>query len=391
MNASERPLIMHVMHRFDVGGLENGVVNLVDNLPEYRHAIVALTEITQFRERIRAADVAFVAMHKPPGHGVWIYPQLYRLFRQMKPAVVHTRNLAALEMTVAAFAAGVPVRVHGEHGRDVGDLDGSSPRHWWIRRAYRPFVHHYVALSADLERYLVRRVGVRPARIAQIYNGVDTVRFAPASVREPIAGCPFDDPRLLVFGGVGRMVAVKDPVTLVRAYVELRARADHVRLMMIGDGPLRATALDVARNAGLERDVWMPGERGDVPALLRGMDCFVLPSLGEGISNTILEAMATGLPVIATDVGGNAELVRQGVTGRLVRAGDSHALAQAMLDVVHDRATFERAGAAGRSRALSQFSLDGMIRRYRNLYDTLLRASAARTSGLRSPQHSSGK
>jgi sugar transferase (PEP-CTERM/EpsH1 system associated) len=388
---SRAPLIMHVMHRFDVGGLENGVVNLVNNLPEYRHAIVALTGISRFRERIRSSDVTFVALDKPPGHGVWIYPRLYRLFREMKPAVVHTRNLAALEMTVPAFAAGVPVRIHGEHGRDVGDLDGSSARHWWIRRAYRPFVHHYVALSADLERYLVRRVGVPPARISQIYNGVDTGRFAPAAAREPIAGSPFNDPRLVVFGGVGRMAAVKDPVGLARAFVDVRTRADHARLIMIGDGPLREQALDVLRAAGVAGDVWMPGERDDVATLLRGIDCFVLPSLGEGISNTILEAMATGLPVVATNVGGNGELVCDGVTGRLVPAGDPHALAQAMLDVVHDLPRFRRAGAAGRSRALSQFSLDAMVRRYRKLYDTLLRASAARTSGLHSPQHSSGE
>ena len=388
-----RPLIVHVMHRFDVGGLENGVANLVDNLPEFRHAIVALTAITPFRERIRTSDVEFVALDKPPGHGVWIYPRLHRLFRRMKPSIVHTRNLAALEMTVPAFAAGVRVRIHGEHGRDVGDLDGSSPRHWWIRRAYRPFVNHYVALSVDLERYLMHRVGVRASRITQIYNGVDTSRFTPAPIREPIEGAPFNDPRLVVFGFVGRMVAVKDPVALARAFVDVRKRdgCAHVRLVMIGEGPLRAAALDVVREAGFERDVFLPGERHDIPALLRGVDCFVLPSLGEGISNTILEAMATGLPVIATDVGGNGELVRDGVTGLLLPAGNPQALAQAMHDIVRDRAGAQRAGDAGRARVLAQFSLDGMVRRYRTLYDALLRASAARTSGLRSPQHTSGE
>ena len=390
-----RPLIVHVIHRFDVGGLENGVANLVNSLPmqEYRHAIVALTAVTPFRERVRVPGVQFIALNKPPGHGAWIYPRLYRLFRELRPAVVHTRNLAALEMTVPAWIAGVPVRIHGEHGRDVGDLDGRSARHWWIRRAYRPFVGHYVALSTDLERYLVSRVGVARSRITQIYNGVDASRFAPAAVREPIEGGPFNDARLVVFGGVGRMAAVKDPVALARAFVALRMRSNsqHVRLMMIGDGPLRSATLDVVRSAGLERDAWMPGERHDVPALLRGMDCFVLPSLGEGISNTILEAMATGLPVIATDVGGNRELVRHGDTGTLVPAADPQALADAMLGIVRDRAAARRAGTAGRARALAQFSLDGMVRRYRTLYDTLLRSSAARTSGLRSPQHTSGE
>jgi sugar transferase (PEP-CTERM/EpsH1 system associated) len=352
-----------------------------------------LTAVTHFRERIRTRDVEFVALNKAPGHGMWIYPQIHRLFRRMKPAIVHTRNLAALEMTVPAFAAGVPVRIHGEHGRDVGDFDGSNRRRWWIRRAYRPFVGHYVALSVDLEHYLVHRVGVPAMRVTQIYNGVDTARFAPAAARVPIEAGPFNDPRLVVFGGVGRMVAVKDPVALARAFVDVRRRGgcEHVRLIMVGDGPLRAASLEVVLAAGFECDVWMPGERHDVHELLRGIDCFVLPSLGEGISNTILEAMATGLPVIASDVGGNPELVRDGITGRLVPAADSSALARAMLDVVRDRASAQRMGAAGRARALSQFSLDGMVRRYRTLYETLSCASAARTSGLRSPQHTSGE
>src|SRR6478752_3923615 len=128
-----RPLIMHVLYRFDVGGLENGVVNLINHLPaeRYRHVVVALTEITSFRERVRRDDVQFVALNKSPGHGVKLYPRLYSLFRQMRPAIVHTRNLAALEATIPAWAAGVPVRIHGEHGRDSGDPQGASSKYQW--------------------------------------------------------------------------------------------------------------------------------------------------------------------------------------------------------------------------------------------------------------------
>src|SRR5690349_18085479 len=111
----DRPLIAHVIYRFDVGGLENGLVNLINRMPEhtYRHAIIALTEITAFRKRILRDDVQFFALHKSPGHAVPLYPKLFRLLRQLKPAIVHTRNLAALEMTIPAWAAGVGARVHG--------------------------------------------------------------------------------------------------------------------------------------------------------------------------------------------------------------------------------------------------------------------------------------
>ena len=191
-----RPLIAHVVYRFDVGGLENGVVNLINRLPResYRHAVVSLTDVTDFRNRIRRDDVQFVALNKGPGHGYRLFPRLFRLFRAMAPTIVHTRNLAALEASVPAWLAGVPARVHGEHGRDMGDLDGTNRRYQRVRRLYRPFVSHYVALSKDLETYLNSTLGVDPRLVEQIYNGVDTAQFAPTPEnRSGIAGCPFID------------------------------------------------------------------------------------------------------------------------------------------------------------------------------------------------------
>ena len=146
-----RPLIAHVVFRFDVGGLENGVVNLINHLPRdaYRHAVISLTDITDFRRRVTRNDVQFVALQKSPGHAYKLYPALYKLFREMRPAIVHTRNLAALETVVPAWAAGVPVRIHGEHGRDMLDLHGSNRKYQWVRKLYRPFVTQYIGLLAE--------------------------------------------------------------------------------------------------------------------------------------------------------------------------------------------------------------------------------------------------
>ena len=137
------PLIVHVVYRFDVGGLENGVVNLINRLPaqSWRHAVVSLTDVDPaFAARISRSNVRFIALHKAPGHAVRLYPRLVALLRELKPAIVHTRNLAALEATLPAWIAGVPARLHGEHGRDIGDLDGSNVRYQRVRRLYRPFV-----------------------------------------------------------------------------------------------------------------------------------------------------------------------------------------------------------------------------------------------------------
>lgn len=380
--ADPRPLVLHVVHRFDTGGLENGLANLINHMPSqaYRHAVLALTEVTEFRRRVQAPGVEFLALHKPPGQGFKVYPRLWRLLRRLRPAIVHTRNLGPLEMQVAAAAARVPVRIHGEHGREVDDLDGDNRHLQRVRRIYAPFVHRWVALSRDLESYLVHKVGIPKGRITQIYNGVDATRFAPSgNGSSELAGCPFAPGAHWRVGTVGRMQAVKDPILLARAFVRalelqpgLRQTA---RLVMVGDGPLRPVTQAVLDEAGVAALAWLPGERHDVADVMRGLDCFVLPSLGEGISNTILEAMASGLPVIATRVGGNAELVDAGRTGAVVPAADVEAMAEALLHMAASPEAAAAQGRAGRLEVERRFSLQAMVSSYQGLYDKHLAAA----------------
>lgn len=373
-----RPLIAHVVFRFDTGGLENGVVNLLNGLPpdRYRHAVISLTQVTAFRERITRRDVEFVSLDKRPGHGIRLFPQLYREFRRLRPSVVHTRNLAALEASVPAMLAGVPVRIHGEHGRDVTDPDGSSRKYRIARRMHRPFVTHYVALSKDLEWYLAEAIGVPTRRVTRIVNGVDTTRFSPGTIPAMVPGCPFTDPGITVFGSVGRLQPVKNQVHLVRAFAKLVRTAPElrkrIRLAIVGEGPSRIEIERALAEDGVAELAWIPGSREDVVAIMRRLDIFVLPSIAEGISNTILEAMASGLPVIATAVGGNTELVQDGLTGKLVASQDVGALAAAMARYAADPGLARAHGAAGRARAVASFSVDRMVDEYAALYDRLL-------------------
>lgn len=381
-----RALVIHVVYRFDVGGLENGIVNLINRMPQsgFRHMVVALTECSPaFCRRIARDDVDFVSLEKAPGHGVKLYPRLYRLFADLKPAIVHTRNLAALEAVIPAWMAGVPVRIHGEHGWDVSDPDGTRSKYQFMRRLYRPFVSHYVALSAHIADYLVRAIRVQESRQTRICNGVDTHRFNPVPDhhRGLLGGSPFNASNLLVVGTVGRLQAVKDQVTLVQAFARslalLGAAGKNLRLSIAGDGPLRTEVEAEILRAGLRDHVWLAGNRGDIPEVMQALDLFVLPSRAEGISNTILEAMATGLSVIATDVGGNRELVIPGETGTLVPAADSAAMADAIARYAADASLRSDHGAAGRKRAESEFSLDGMVQRYDSLYRSQLDAVSA--------------
>jgi len=377
------PLIAHVVYAFGVGGLENGVVNLINRLPvsRWRHAVIALTQVAPaMRSRVTRPDVTFVALDKGPGHLVPLYARLVRLFREMKPAIVHTRNLAALEAVVPARLARVPAVVHGEHGRDANDIDGRNVRNLWTRRLFSPFVSRYVALSSELERYLGETVGIAPTRITQIINGVDTASFGLRGRERPaIDGCPFADPGHFLVGTVGRLDPVKDQTNLARAFVSALRRhpgaRERLRLVIVGDGPLRAEVLRVLAEGDATPYAWLAGERHDVADVMRGLDCFVLPSLAEGISNTLLEAMASSLPVIATRVGGNAELMEEGLTGRLVPRADPEALATEILRYFDDPQLARRHGSAGRSLVEKRFSLDLMVRRYDELYTSVLRGA----------------
>jgi len=381
--ASSPPLIAHVVYRFDVGGLENGVVNLINRLPasRWRHAVIALTQVAPaMRSRVTRPDVTYVSLDKGPGHLYPLYPRLIRLFRELRPSIVHTRNLAALESVVPARLARVPAVVHGEHGRDADDIDGRNVRNLWTRRLFSPFVTRYVALSSELERYLGDRVGITPRRITQIINGVDTAVFSPRGRERPaIDGCPFVDPPHFIVGTVGRLDAVKDQTNLARAFVAALRRhpaaRERLRLVIVGDGPLRDEVLRVLAEADATPYAWLAGERHDVADVMSGLDCFVLPSLAEGISNTLLEAMASGLPVIATRVGGNAELMEEGLTGRLVPRADPEALATQMLHYFDDPLLARRHGGAGRSLVEKRFSLELMVRKYDELYSSVLGAA----------------
>ena len=382
MRFDNRPLVLHVMYRFDTGGLENGIVNLINHMPAhaYRHAVMALTEVTDFSRRIQRDDVEFISLRKPPGHGVWQYAKLFKLFRQLRPAIVHSRNLAALEAQAPAWAAGAPVRIHGEHGRDIGDLDGSNVSYQRLRRLYKPFVHHYLALSRDLDAYLVDKVKVRPHKITQVYNGVDTRNFSPSSDGpQPIAGCPFDPANHWLIGTVGRMHPVKDQVMLAHAFVQALALTPQLRprlrMVMVGEGPLRAQALAVLEAAGVADLAWLPGERHDVADIMRGLHAFALPSLAEGISNTILEAMASALPVLATAVGGNADLVLHGQTGLIIPAADPAAMAREIARLASSPQQARVLGEAGRRRVEATFSMQAMVNSYQKVYDAQLRRS----------------
>ena len=371
MTADPRPLILHVIHHLVIGGMENGLVNLINHLPRecFRHAVACIEGYSDFRQRITRPDTEVFALHRSNA-GVWkIRKQLFQLCRRLQPQVVHSRNLSGLDALAPARFAGVRNCIHGEHGWDMGDLYGTRWRPALLRRVHSPLVDRYIVVSKDLERYLIRRVGIAAGRISQIYNGVDTERFTPRP-SGAANGLPaeFAEQDTLVIGTVGRIQPVKDQVTLLKAFAELVQSYAYLRLAVIGDGPLLNNLRGFAETLGITKLTWLPGAIGNIPDALRRFDVFVLPSLSEGISNTVLEAMASGVPVVATAVGGNLELVEDGHCGRLFPPGDVTTLARLLGGYIADPLLRQAHAVAARRVAVERFSLDTMVRKYQEIY-----------------------
>jgi sugar transferase (PEP-CTERM/EpsH1 system associated) len=292
--------------------------------------------------------------------------------RQLKPDIFHSRNLAAMEYQLAALLARVPVRIHGEPGWDLTDLAGQNKKYVLLKRFFKKVIHRYICLSQEGRDYLQNVVGVASSRLSQICNGVDTQRFTPALRLDSTLPDSMTATNRVIFGTVGRIADVKNQQLLVAAYINLCqqdvAFKKETALVIIGDGPTRSQLQQQLAAAGLHEQSWLPGDRSDIATILPGLSVFVLPSLAEGISNTILEAMACGLPVIASKVGGNPELVDAEQTGWLFANNNKSQLQQLMLQCQQAPTELQRLGSNARAAAEQKFSLDTMVTAYRRLY-----------------------
>ncbi len=370
------PLIVHLTYVLDFGGLETLLVERINRMPAgaYRHAVVALTRYTEFARKISKPEVEVYALDKQPGLALGAHADLFKLLRRLRPTILHTYNLAAIEYAPTALLAGVPVRINGLHGRDAADPEGRNPKHNLLRRLMVPFYDHCYANSGDMLAWTRAVIGVSEHKSSLLANGIDAERFRPLADGEARpdfgfgAGCR-------VIGTVGRVQDVKDHATLIDAFALLRARlageADKLRLAIVGDGPLLPALREKVRALGLEGLVWLPGARYDVPEILRGFDLYAISSIAEGTPGSVLEAMASGLAAVGTRVGGVPEVIADGVTGQLVPPRDADAMADALARYVRAPELAAAHGAAGRARVLSHYSMPAMVAGYQALYDRL--------------------
>jgi len=370
--------VLHVLLSLEPGGLENGVVNVVNGLDprRFRSSVVCLKSAGEFARRITDPAVRIHEMGWRGGADVKLPLRLARLFRATRPHVVHTRNAESFFYGFAgAKLARVPRLVHSEHGRRFDD----RAVRFTVQRLMTRWTDAVFTVSEQLKHDLVRHVGMPPGVVQVLHNGVDFDRFDHAAERPREDALRLRDALripadAMVVGSVGRLVPVKNYALLVRA---VAAGPADVQLVLAGDGPERGALEALARALDIAPRVHLIGHRDDIDRVLPAFDMFVLPSLSEGMSNTLLEAMACGVPVVASDVGGNREIVRQGVDGFLFASGDEAALAGHLARLQADPGLRERVGRVAREHVCTNFDLRAMVARYERLYERVHGAAAA--------------
>lgn len=362
--------ITHLVENLERGGLERVVIDLAGAQRGAGHdcRVICLFEPGALAGQLQDLGIEVQACGKRDGLDLAALRRLRALLRAEPNSVLHTHNAAAhYHGALAAAGLSLPCVVNTRHGMGAPDPESRRERlyRWSMRRT------DAVIAVCEAARSHLQRHGLGPRRGVQVVpNGIRVERFDPSTPmrRERLARELGFAPGTRLVGTVGRLNPVKDQAGLIRAFRRVHANVPQTGLVIVGDGPLRGHLEGLVAELGLGGSVRLLGDRGDVEQLLPGLDAFALPSRSEGYSIALLEACAAALPIVATDVGGNREIVRQGFNGDLVAAGDPGALAMALERMLADPARARRMGDAGREWVLREGSLDAMSGRYLRVY-----------------------
>jgi sugar transferase (PEP-CTERM/EpsH1 system associated) len=375
--------IMHVVEAFGFGGgVETGIANLIERLDpnRFEHVLCGIFQVGPQTDRYPMDRVPLVCLEEKRTRGRSQMGPLLRKIREIKPDIVHSRNWGAIESVFAARWAGFRA-VHSEHG--VEKHENREPlRRRGLRKVAYAAADRVFAVSHELRDSLVARCGSVARRIDVIHNGVDTRQYRrDRAARQRFRAELGIHDHEFVIGCVGRMSPVKDHATMLRATEIFGRSSQRWRLLLAGDGPERAKLENqVACSDVLRGRVTFLGTTDNVAELLNALDVYVLPSIIEGISNSLLEAMATGVPVVATRTGGTPEVVGTQQSGILVPVTAPGPLAESLTYLYQGPGERSRLGAAGQHRVKDAFSLDSMVRKYEELYCRLARGQAARSA-----------
>jgi sugar transferase (PEP-CTERM/EpsH1 system associated) len=367
--AHKKIKVMHLIHSLGAGGAENGIINLANNMDRNRFAVSICSFVKNgTREKHLKKDVPLFTVNKKQGNDLSLPLRLARLFKTQRPDIVHTHAWGTMfEGFLGAKLARVPVLVHGEHGTIE-----RRKKNRYFQRIIWGYFNAVLSISQSHKKQLAKTIGFPEQKITVLQNGVDADLF-----------CPMPGTRIFgmkdkfIIGTIGRLVPIKNQALLLNAFAEAKKNHDNLFLVIVGEGHLENSLKEQARDLEIADDVLFTGRRFDIPQVLNSLDLFVLPSLNEGMSNTILEAMGCGLPVIATNVGGNPELISHDKTGLLTTSENASQLAERICLLAQDRQLRQHLAEQARNSIIKTWSLSRMVQCYQQFYENLPTSRAA--------------
>jgi len=347
------------------------VVNFLERIDRslYHPSICCYDSLGSLSQGLSEKGIGVHLLRRRPGID-YFYPfKLARYLKKSKIKILYLHNPTALFYgTLAGKIARTQCIIYTEHGRDFS----SSSKVKIANSLLCKMVNRVVVVAEHGKRYLVQHEGVNEKKIIKIYNGIDSQRFGKnhdvTLIRREL-GITDDQS---VIGIVARLDPIKNHTCLIRAMKIIAARLSEAVLLIIGDGPLRTELESLTTNLGLQNNIKFLGARSDIAELLGVMDVFVLCSFSEGLSLTLIEACAAAKPIVATNVGGNAEIVKHESNGLLVPSDQPEDLAKAVLEILTDKAKAKLMGKKGRKQFEEKFTLDVMVKKYEDLYESCL-------------------
>jgi len=351
--------ILRIVNSMDIGGLERGVYNLTLKLEQdnFQHVFCCLNKKGHFGEELEKKGIKFYELHKKKGLGLNLIPKIRRIIKKEKPDIIHTHNTDPFQLgTLASLGLNV-IRVHTDHNSFANN---ESKKALFLNNILSNFTDKIICVTNSVKKDLIRKAKIDPKKLTVIYNGSDLTQFNNKVKKEEFGKN--------TIGIVARLSREKDIFTLIKAFKIINKKISS-NLLIVGDGPLRNKLEEFVRGI---KNIQFLGMRTDIPKLMSSFDVYVLSSLTEGNSQTIREAMACSKPVVATNVGGNPELIVHGETGLLVPKKDFVKMAEAIIRLLKDNKLREKMGKAGRKRVEKYFTIQQQARNYERLYKELL-------------------
>ncbi|MBV1911050.1 MAG: glycosyltransferase [Kangiellaceae bacterium] len=363
--------ILHVVLSLGTGGLENGIVNTINGCDreKFKIDVICLRELGELGERIQNPSSEVLFDSKKSNGLMNAVSAIREANNKNNYNFIHTHGWATM---LAGFIAKLldrsPIIINGEHGT----LYFNTFRQRIMQRFLFNRMKINLSVSGALVKEISRRFRVSEKRFIAILNGVDTSRFQPnISNRQRIRSELALDEDILLVGSVGRLVNVKNYPSLIRAYALIHQQYSKSKLLLVGDGPEREALVKLTEQLDLVNNVIFLGRREDIPAVMNALDIFVLPSFREGLSNTILEAMSSGLPAVVSKVGGSPEIVIEGETGHLFEVDDIAYLSSLVLNLFNKPKQLNDMSRRAREHVTKHYSLLSMVEKYQNVYEDL--------------------